>query len=147
MLATFFFCLKRFPAVEQYRYRAIVCKIDFHHCLKDSCFGFDALRPDALDEVFIKRVCFFRFGSVNVRGATATPRVTIERELRDYQYCARCIEQRKIHLAVLIVKDAQVCYLVRKVIRVFFAVIARDAKQHEQARAYLAYNKAIDCDA
>src|SRR4051794_7436636 len=78
------------------------------------------------------------------RRSAASPGVSIKSKLRHHEHMAADVEQRQIHLAVGIVKDPQIHYLIAKVIGVGLCVRRRYTKQDQCSAFDLTHDLAVD---
>src|SRR5690349_9643995 len=77
-------------------------------------------------------------------GAASFARIGVERELRDNQHCPANIEQRAIHLASLVLKDAQIDNFLGQRLRLCLAIALPNTEQHQQPLADLPHYLPLD---
>src|SRR5580704_17995856 len=101
-------CSKKFNGIEQDGHRAVVHQLNGHVRLKDSRLDVHAECLQRADEFVVERFTLFGWRCLDETWATLATRIAVERELRDRENCAAHVEQRAVHLTVVVVENPQV---------------------------------------
>src|SRR4051812_6790832 len=137
---------EQLPGVEQQRHRAFVDDAHPHGGPKDAFRQLNAALPDEAAEFRVERLGHLgarRFGEsrpVPLAG------VSEQRELRDREHGAAHVEDRAVHLALVVLEDAQVHDLAGEPARILLRVAFTDAQQDAEAQADGAFLDAVDRD-
>ena len=129
------------------RHRPIHDGLDEHHRAERACFHRQALAAQCLDHCQVEAL-----GVLGVRcpiegRPSASPQVSEERELGDYQYGATNIGDRQGHASVVVGEHAQARNLVDGVLDVLGFVALGCTQVHQQAALDSANDLTIDGDA
>ena len=129
------------------RHRPIHDGLDEHHRAERACFHRQALAAQCLDHCQVEAL-----GVLGVRcpiegRPSASPQVSEERELGDYQYGATNIGDRQGHASVVVGEHAQARNLVDGVLNVLGFVALGCTQIHQQAALDSANDLTIDGDA
>ena len=84
--------------------------MDFNLHHRAEYAGFDALDPfgtEAIAEIVDERRGLFWTRGLHIRRTALAFSIRVERELRDHKDAAAHVEDRAIHLALFVIKDAQ----------------------------------------
>ena len=87
------------------------------------------------------------WGGLDKAGAAALATVAVQGKLGDGEYAAADVEDRAIHLALVVGEDAQMSALFSAEAQGLVVVAGAEADEQEQALADLAVELAIDADA
>src|SRR6266581_2157949 len=99
---------KRLVGVEEDGDRAFIDKLDGHHSLKYPGRYGDSKLAKPFGEFFIERFRLVRWSGGDEARPALPSRVAVERELRDNQRAAVRVEQRSVHLSLLVFEDSQI---------------------------------------
>src|SRR5438445_943578 len=128
-------CLKCFVGIEEDCDRAFIDQLHGHHRLENSgCHG-DTELAQRFAEFLVERFGQFRRRRSNETRPPLPARIAIKRELRDDQGAAFHIQQRAVHLTLLVLEDAQVRALLRERYGDSRSIFKADAQQNHQAGA------------
>lgn len=139
--------LKRFPAIEHHRDRAVIDETHFHVGLKPSCLDVNPVPTDLIEKPFIKRESDFRPCRLDETRSAPFSTVPIEGELTDNQHRSAGLVDRPIHLPFIIFKDPQPADFSCEVGNIIHGVIRSDAKENEKAFRDLSDDLIIDANA
>lgn len=120
---------------------------DLHICAEDTALGFEALCGEDCEEVLVEGFGFFGRGGSSEAGAAALAAIAVEGELRDAEHAAADVEERAVHLALVVGKDAQVGALFGAEAQGLFVVARAEADEQEQTLVDLADGFSVDGDA
>src|SRR3989442_8054294 len=95
-------------AIQKNRHRPVVNQTHLHHCLKDSSLNFQSERSDALDEVFIEFIRLVWLGGLCIRRPAPATNVAVERELRNDEHLASDLDDRAVHLFLIVLEDSKI---------------------------------------
>src|SRR5207302_10895516 len=98
--------LKLLVRIEQYGNWAFIDQLHGHHRLKNSCSDLNAKVAQRLIEFFVQCRRLLRRRRRNKPWPPLPARITVQRELRDHQRRTLYVEQRTIHLSLLILENA-----------------------------------------
>ena len=116
------------------RNRPFIDDFNGHRCPEDSC-GHPVVAKDLAQVIRIQIIQTFgklRWRSMRETGPVSFPDVCIQRELRDDKSLAPCVEERSVHLIVIVREDTQVGGLLGKMPRVIPGItIAHTDKDRE----------------
>src|SRR3989442_4570636 len=104
-------------------------------------------RSQATHKLLVETRGFLWRRGLDEAGPALASRIAIERELRNNQRRAAGFQERPIHLALLVIEDAQVCDLLGEISGLLSRVAAGHAQEHEQARGDLPRGTSLDHDA
>jgi hypothetical protein len=135
---------KRLVGIEQNRDRAVVCKLNGHMRLEYSGFNADIQRLKRAHKFFVTRFALFRRCRLEKTWTPLAAGVAVECELRYGQNCATGIQERTVHLSLIVIKDSQVqdffSHRCCDVGRIFAAY----GNQHDQASVDFTCHAAFD---
>ena len=98
-------------------------------------------------EAFVKDFGFLWRGRLIKAGTASLAAVAVESELRNAEHATADVEQRAIHLAVVVGKDAQISALFGAEAQGLFVIGGAEADEKEQALLDFADGRIIDSDA
>ena len=125
------------------RYRPVVSKRHGHVGLKHASFNAHACAPRGGQEVFVQRASLFG-GRRQIEARTPSfAAIAVQRELRNHQQRAACVENAAVHFAGLVGENPEAGDLAGKKIGVRGCVRFASAHQDQQPWADLSRNDAI----
>lgn len=133
--------------IQPDRHGPIIDEGHIHVRAKDSPLNRDVVSGKDGFETFDKRFGNSWRRGIGEAGSPPLTRIRVQCKLRDDEGRAADIQQRKVHLARLVLEDAQVHNLLAQRLHLRLSistVLLTDAKQDEQSPAYLANNLPID---
>jgi len=130
--------------VQEDGHRAVVVDLYEHHGPEAASGHGDAGGAQVVGEALHQRLGHVGQGGVGEAGTAAAARVGVERELGDDQGLAAAVQQREVHLARGVLKDAQVGDLLGQEARLGLAVAVPHPQEHHQPPADLSYHLALN---
>src|SRR5438477_1370905 len=134
-----FFCVRRrlkcFVGIEEDCDRAFIDQLHGHHRLENSSCHGDTEFAQRFAKFLVEGFGQFRRRRSNETRPPLPARIAIKRELRDDQGAAFHIQQRAVHLTLLVLENAQVCALLRERYGDSRSIFAADAQQNHEPRA------------
>jgi len=123
--------LKQPLRIEQDRHRTLIHQFELHPCLEAPGSASNSGFTNPADKVFIELVCKFGWRGILERRPPAFARVALQGELGNHKHFARPIGNGEVHLAVLILEDAQSGDLCREIVGVGKGVGLANAEKDE----------------
>ena len=114
---------------------------------KSAICGSQALFGEDFKKALVKDFGFFWRGRLIKAGTASLAAVAVESELRNAEHATADVEQRAIHLAVVVGKDAQISAFFGAEAQGLFVIGGAEADEKEQALLDLADGRIIDSDA
>src|SRR5579864_5993020 len=118
--------------------RPIIQQCHLHICPKYAARYREAIASQRILEALDERLRDGWRRGIGEAGAAPPARVCIQCELRDDQRLAADVEQRAVHLALVVLEDTQVGDFVAEGFDLGLAVVMTDAEQDEKSLADLA---------
>lgn len=119
--------------IEQESHRAAVVQLDFHVLLKASGCDIDCHATQFCNESPIELIGLLGASGPDEAGTSPFRAVSQKSELADDEDSAADLLDREIHLAVMVLEDAESGDFLRKGDAVGVGVIDFDSEKHEQA--------------
>src|SRR5215470_529295 len=129
--------LERVIRIEEDGDRAFINQLHGHHGLKDSSGDRDSQLANRFAKFFVKSFCQFRWRRGDETRPPLAARVAIQGKLRNSQYAAIHLEQRAVHLSLIVFKDAQIHASFRHACYNRGSVVAAHSEQNHQPWANL----------
>ena len=115
--------------------------------LENAGFNAYAERPERENKFLVERLAEFGRSGEKEAGPAPAARVGVESELRNGENGACVIEERAIHLALVIIEDAEIYDFLRHRNSGGRRILAPDGDERNEARPYRARDAAIDGNA
>jgi hypothetical protein len=127
--------------------RTVIDERNLHICLKDSLFYRNSERSGMFAERNIEFFSLIRRGSIVETWPSAMLAIAVEGELADDQELALYIDDRPVHLPLIVCESSQMDTLLCEPFRSFEGITFSNAKQNEPAGSDLSDHPIIDFDA
>src|SRR6266487_897339 len=134
-------------AIQPDRDRSIAEQLYIHVRPEHASYDLQPIGSYHIHKTFTKRLSDGGRSGIRKTRAASFAGVSIEGELGDDQNFSPNIENRTIHLAFIVAKDAQMHDLLGHRPDLGIAVAIPDAEQDEEALSYCADHASIYCDA
>jgi hypothetical protein len=119
--------------------RPLIPNLNSHRSTKDPTCDSKPITSKSFLEMLKEGFCNYWRRGVCKAGATPPARISVEGELRDDQHFAANIEQRAVHPALVVAKDAQIDNFVSQGLDLNLAVALSYSQQHQEPLTYLAH--------
>ena len=120
---------------------------DLHVRAEDAALRRQALFGEQVEKALVEVLGNWGRGGLDEAGAAAFAAVAVQGELRDGEHAAADVENRAVHLALVVGEDAQVSALFSAEAQRLVVVALTEADEQEQATADLGAELIIDADA
>src|SRR5437868_933877 len=125
-------------AVKPDRHRTLIPNLNSHISTKYPTGDSEPITSNSLLEVLNEGFCNYWRRRIRKAGTSASACIGVEGELRDDQNFSTNIEQRAVHLAFIVTKDAQVSNFVNQSLDLKLAILLTDSEQNQKSLTYLA---------
>src|SRR2546421_5092501 len=125
-------------AVKPNRDRSLIPNLNSHISTENPTCDSKPIAGKRFLEVLNEGFCNCRRRGIRKAGTATPARIGIEGELRDDQNFSTNIEQRAVHLAFIVTKDAQVSNFVNQSLYLKLAILLPDSEQNQESLTYLA---------
>src|SRR5260370_33017331 len=134
-------------AVKPDRDRPLIPNLNSHRSTKNPTCDSKPIASKSILEELKETFCNYWRRGIGKTGTAASAHISIERELRDDQHFAANIEQRAVHLAFIVAKDAQVDNFISQGLDLNLAIAPPYSQQYQEAMTYLADDLFVNRDA
>src|SRR5260370_20239592 len=133
--------------VEPNRDRSLIPNLNSHISTKNPTCDSKPIASKSILEVLKETFCNYWRRSIGEAGAAAPAHIGIERELRDDQNFSAGIEERTVHLALIVAKDAQIDNFISQGLYLNLAIVPPYSQKHQQPLVNLADDLLVNRDA
>src|SRR2546421_3283567 len=133
-------------AVKPNRDRSLIPNLNSHISTENPTSDSKAIAGKSILEMLNEGFCNWRRRGIRKAGTATPARIGIEGELRDDQNFSTNTEQRAVHLAFIVTKDAQVSNFVNQSLDLKLAILLTDSEQNQKSLTYLAHNLSLNSD-
>src|SRR5579859_1576086 len=133
-------------AVKPNRDGTVIAKVNFHVSAENSAGNGKPIVSKGVLETLNKRFRNYWRGGICKAGTAATARIGIEGKLRDNQSFSTNIEQRAVHLALIVFKNAQMDDFIGQGFYLISVIAIPYPQKYQESMIYLADDLFIHCD-
>ncbi len=132
--------------VEEHGHRAAITELYLHHAAEPAGLDRRAEIPASGREVVAELLRPLRLHGGGEGGASPLTAIAQQGELADHQQRPVHVEERTVHVLMIILEDAEVYDLGRHRLHIFICVPVLHAEEHGQAGADLGDGLLVDSD-